>query len=70
MFTMITGICLFRIAWVYYILPLNKTLGMLIVSYPVSWIALITINGTILFFALKKLIAKRRAELAAKTAAN
>ena len=70
MFVMIFCVCVFRIFWVYMILPLNNTLSMLIISYPVSWIIAILINGTILFFAIKKLIAKRKREIAvAKKAA-
>ena len=61
MITMILGICGFRIFWVHFILPYNKSLSMLIGSYPISWLMIITVNGTILFFALKKLILERKA---------
>lgn len=57
----ILGICVFRVFWVYCILPLNNSLPMLITSYPISWLMVIATNGTILFFALKKLLAGRRA---------
>ena len=66
MIVMVLGVCVFRIFWVFCILPLNNTLPMLITSYPISWIMVIITNATILCFALKKLIAKRRLELAAR----
>lgn len=69
MIVMILCVCGLRIFWVSCIQPLNNTLPMLISSYPVSWCIAIIINGTILFFALKKLIAKRRAEVSASKAA-
>ena len=60
MFVSITGVCLFRIFWVYVVLPYNRTLTTLICSYPVSWIMIIAVNGTILYRALKKLTSKPR----------
>lgn len=69
MIVSITGVCLFRIFWVYVIFPLNRSLTMLLSSYPVSWIMIIAVNGTILYFALKKLINTRRMAIAGKPAA-
>lgn len=69
MIVSITGVCLFRIFWVYFIFPLNRTLPMLLSSYPVSWVMIICVNGTILYFALKKLIKSRRMAIAGKAAA-
>lgn len=34
----ILGACAFRIFWIYCVLPFNRTLNMLYISYPVSWI--------------------------------
>ena len=34
----VMGACVFRIFWVYVILPFNPTLNMLYISYPVSWL--------------------------------
>jgi len=34
----ILGACAFRIFWIYAILPMNRTLTMLYISYPVSWL--------------------------------
>ena len=38
MLVSILGACAFRIFWIYAILPLHSTLGMLYISYPASWI--------------------------------
>ena len=42
----ITGssICIFRVVWVFWVLPLNNTLDMICISYPISWII-----GTVIF---------------------
>lgn len=32
------GVCLFRVAWIYLVLPMNHTFHTLVLSYPVSWI--------------------------------
>ena len=31
------GVCVFRVIWVVWILPLNHTLEMLMLSYPITW---------------------------------
>ena len=38
MLVSILGACAFRIFWIYAVLPLHKTLTMLYISYPISWI--------------------------------
>lgn len=47
----ITGlsICVFRVVWILWILPLHNTLGMICISYPISWVM-----GTIAFFIYYK----------------
>lgn len=37
MITSIVGVCVLRIVWILVILPLNPTLAMLYISYPISW---------------------------------
>ena len=37
MIVSLTGACLFRVAWIYLIFPLNPTLFNLYLSYPFSW---------------------------------
>ena len=32
------GICIFRVVWIFFILPLNNTLDMIVYSYPISWV--------------------------------
>ena len=38
MIVSVLGACAFRIFWIYAILPMNRTLEMLYLSYPISWI--------------------------------
>ena len=47
----ITGlsICVFRVVWILWVLPLHNTLGMICISYPISWVM-----GTIAFFIYYK----------------
>ena len=47
----ITGlsICVFRVVWILWVLPLHNTLFMICLSYPISWIM-----GTIAFFIYYK----------------
>ena len=42
------GVCIMRVVWIYFILPLHRTLGFLYVSYPVSW--LLTSSVLFIFF--------------------
>lgn len=37
MFLTLFGICLFRVIWILLIVPMNPSMGMVIVNYPVSW---------------------------------
>ena len=55
MIVSVAGICVFRIFWVFCILPLRRSMGMLLVSYPISWILVLAVNGAILFFVCRKL---------------
>lgn len=52
----LTGACVFRILWVATVFQNFKTLTMLLIAYPLSWI--ITISGHLIFFifANKKLV--------------
>ena len=49
MLVSVMGACVFRIAWVYLVLPLTGTLETLYLSYPISWILT---GGTHLLFCL------------------
>ncbi len=39
----LVGVCGARLAWIYFLLPLNRTLGFLYMSYPVTWTTTILI---------------------------
>lgn len=47
------GVCGVRLVWVWLILPLHRTIGVLFLCWPVSWIIAITMH-TITFLAVRK----------------
>lgn len=55
MIVSVIGICAFRIFWVVCILPFRRDMDTLLVSYPVSWVLVLAVNGTILFFVCRQL---------------
>ena len=52
MLVSVVGACIFRIFWIYVILPMNPTLLMLYIGYPVSWI----LTGVTHFICFLKLL--------------
>lgn len=46
------GVCLLRIAWIFFIVPMNPSIHMVIVNYPVTWIT--TSILFILYYLYKK----------------
>ncbi len=50
-------ICLSRVLWVAFVLPLNNVYGMVFVSYPVSWILAAIATG-IVFYSTKRSLVK------------
>lgn len=38
MFLTMFGVCLLRIAWIFFVVPLHPSLNMVIINYPVTWI--------------------------------
>ncbi|MBO4490286.1 MAG: MATE family efflux transporter [Lentisphaeria bacterium] len=50
------GVCVFRVAWVLWIFPHYKTMENLMISYPISWLIVSLVNGTILFFVVRNLL--------------
>ncbi len=48
------GTCLFRVIWVAWIFPLDRTLFNLYISYPISWILTILLQGTCYLVIRKK----------------
>ena len=55
MLATLTGVCLFRVAWVWWVLPLDRTMETLLISYPISWILVSVVNGLIFHFVLRGL---------------
>ena len=49
------GVCVLRIAWVFWLFPLHPTMENLMVSYPVSWTVVSLVNGAILYWVCRKL---------------
>lgn len=50
----ILGACAFRIFWIYCVLPFNRTLNMLYISYPVSWIITAAVHAICFAVMLRK----------------
>lgn len=50
----IFGVCIVRMMWVWWVFPRNKTLLMLMISYPLSYVITIALTGIMLYYALKK----------------
>ena len=55
-FISLAGACALRILWVIYILPLHRTMEMLLLSYPVSWVLVGVLLTGFLFFVYRKLV--------------
>ncbi len=45
----LVGICAFRVLWVFLIFPLKPTMFNLMISYPITWVLVISVNGFILY---------------------
>lgn len=54
MIVSLVGSCMFRIFWIYCILPFNRTLTMLYISYPISWVLTALIHFGCLLFVLRR----------------
>ena len=50
------GVCGLRILWILAIFPLNRTLGMLYLCWPLSWLTVIILHNISLIFLKKKAI--------------
>ena len=51
----LVGVCLLRIVWARLIFPLHPTMEWLMVSYPVSWVLVSTLNGVFLALYCRRL---------------
>ena len=56
MLVIMMGVCGLRVVWVFWVLPCKRTMETLMVSYPVSWILVILINGAMLFYICRKML--------------
>ena len=54
--TVLIGVCVVRILWVFCIFPLQRTMVNLMISYPVSWGLTTAVNGAFLFYFCRRLI--------------
>ena len=52
------GACVYRIVWIGTVFPRYRSLGSLLVTYPVSWTFIATVNGTMFFLIVRRLIAR------------
>ncbi len=59
MIVTLLGVCVFRVAWVWWILPLDRTMNTLLLSYTVSWILVLTVNGGIFYFVVHRLFRQK-----------
>ena len=50
------GVCLFRVVWALFILPLHNTYEMLLLSYPVSWIITLIATWIVYGHARRKVL--------------
>ena len=60
MLVSLTGACLFRVVWIFSIFAVHRTLEVLYLSYPVSWIITLTAHIICYIVIRKQLAAKRR----------
>lgn len=50
------GACAFRVFWVFAIFPLKPCMESLMISYPVSWVLVFAVNGTMLFMICRRML--------------
>ncbi len=54
------GVCVLRIAWVWWIFPLHPTMGNLMLSYPITWTLTAAVNGFYLYYLCRQLFQQGR----------
>ncbi len=59
------GACIFRVFWVWAVFPSYRSFFGLFISYPISWIIIISLNVIFLFFAFKNLKKKLHQKIVA-----
>ncbi len=60
MLVIMLGVCGLRVAWVLWVLPLSRSMETLFISYPVSWMLVIMINGAMLCWVYRKMLKEQR----------
>ena len=50
----LVGVCGVRLAWIYFLLPLNHNLGFLYISYPVTWTSTIIVLFLVFIVVYRK----------------
>ena len=50
------GACVFRVAWVFFVFPLDRRLENLMMSYPVSWLIVASIQALMLIYICRKML--------------
>ena len=51
----LAGACVFRILWVWFVMPISHTQMTLYISYPISWVMTTMVHMICFFAAMKKL---------------
>ena len=49
------GACIFRVVWIFAVLPHYRSFFGLFISYPISWVLVSGMHGLVLWYALRKL---------------
>ena len=57
----LVGACLFRLVWIWVVFPLNPTLDVVYVSYPISWVLTFGVAFVVIVAALRKLLRNQAA---------
>ncbi len=56
------GACVLRLVWVWVLFPMNPTLDMIYVSYPISWVLTLGTSFTVIMVLMKKIMRRSLAE--------
>lgn len=62
----LVGACLLRLVWIWVLFPLNPTLDMIYVSYPISWVLTFGVALTVILSSLRKLLRRQSASVTAR----
>jgi Na+-driven multidrug efflux pump len=54
------GACLFRVVWLWTVFTRYPTLGVIFISYPISWVLVIVASFGVILYTLSKLIRQKK----------